>query len=126
MADDMADDKQTIPAKADDITYKKADGIIKADDKQTIHTDDIVCHQSQTEQKLQSLADDTDDKKTSYSNSPGIEVFQVGDRVSYIGGMVKHKDKVGIIISISNDRYRCYWDREKTVTEYLSFEEISK
>ena len=97
-----------------------------ADDKQTIPKDDIVCRQSHSEQELQSLADDTDDKRTSYSNSLVVGAFQVGDRVNYISGIMKHKNKVGTIIAVLNDRYRCYWDGEKAVTEYLSCEEITK
>jgi hypothetical protein len=40
--------------------------------------------------------------------------------------MVKHKNKGGTIIAVSNDRYRCYWDGEKAVTEYLGRAEITK
>jgi Domain of unknown function (DUF3854) len=68
-----ADDKQTIPVKAADNTDDIADGIIKADDKQTIPKDDIVCHQSQLQQRFQDSADDTDDtddKKLPLSKQP--------------------------------------------------------
>ncbi len=68
-----ADDQQTIPVKAADNTDDIADGIIKADDKQTIPKDDIVCHQSQLQQRFQDSADDTDDtddKKLPLSKQP--------------------------------------------------------
>ena len=69
---------------------------------------------------------DTGDKKTTYSNYPDIGAFQVGDRVRYIGGIVKYKNKEGTIVAVSNKRYRCYWDSEEAVTRYLGHEEITK
>jgi hypothetical protein len=69
---------------------------------------------------------DTGDKKTTYPNPPTVGAFQVGDRVRYIGDIVKHKNKEGTIVGVRSHRYRCYWDEEKTVTEYLSRKEITK
>jgi Bifunctional DNA primase/polymerase, N-terminal len=125
MADDKADDRNQQLSSAN--SQLMADD--KTDDKKPLIDSLIVSRENQSQSKLEDLADDaddTDDKKTTYSNSPGIGAFQVGDRVRYIGGMVKHKNKGGTIIAVSNDRYRCYWDGEKAVTEYLGREEITK
>jgi hypothetical protein len=95
-------------------------------DKVAIKKTDIATHENVSSKAFQAEGGDGGDKKTSYSNSPIVGAFQVGDRVRYIGGMVKHRNKSGTIVAVSNDRYRCYWDGEKTVTEYLSPEEITK
>jgi hypothetical protein len=123
MADDKADDKNQQLSSAN--SQLMADD--KADDKKPLIDSLIVSRENQSQFKdLADDADDTDDKKTTYSNPPGIGAFQVGERVRYIGGMVKHKNKKGTIVAVSSDRYRCYWDGEKVVTEYLSREEITK
>jgi hypothetical protein len=98
------------------------EGIDKGVDKKT----DIDTQETLSSKQFDAKGIDGVDKKTTYSNYPGIGAFQVGDRVRYIGDMVKHKNKGGTIIAVSNDRYRCYWDGEKAVTEYLGRAEITK
>jgi hypothetical protein len=57
----------------------------------------------------------------------GVDILKLGDRVRYIGRMGKHKNKVGTIFAtVYNDRYRCNWDGEKAITDFLSREELTK
>jgi hypothetical protein len=100
-ADDKADDKQTIPYKADDNTDDMADGIIQADDKQTIPLNDIVCYQTQQGQGFHVSADDTDDtddKNSLFSKCPIPEKsLKVGDRVQLLAKTHERSGQTGII-----------------------------
>lgn len=48
--------------------------------------------------------------------------FKVNDLVRYIGGMIKYKGKVGRIIKVSNNCYKCNFNGR--LTEWLTREEI--
>jgi hypothetical protein len=56
------------------------------------------------------------------NNSEKITRFKVGDRVRYVGGMVKYKGKLGNVTKVCGGRYICDFDGK--LTEQLSREEL--
>ena len=73
---------------------------------------------------LSAHVDDVDDKNPARPKSLGTKInFQVGERVRYVGGMVKYRDKTGTIAKVCGDRYVC--DFGGKLTEQLSREELA-
>jgi hypothetical protein len=58
---------------------------VKADDKQTIPINDIVCHEISSKQSFRDLADDADDKITTFSSKENRTQLKKDDRAKYKG-----------------------------------------
>jgi hypothetical protein len=68
--------------------------------------------------------DDVDDKNPARPRSLETKInLQVGNRVRYVGGMVRYRDKTGTIAKVCGDRYVC--DFGGKPTEQLSREELA-
>lgn len=51
--------------------------------------------------------------------------LKVGDRVHYLGGMIRHHQKVGVVKEVCGDRYICLWDKTTKETESLDRGELA-
>ena len=68
--------------------------------------------------------DDVDDKNPARPRSLETKIYlQVGERVQYVGGMVRYRDKTGTIAKVCGKRYVC--DFGGKLTEQLSREELA-
>jgi Domain of unknown function (DUF3854) len=115
VADDKADDRQTILAEADD----KQTILAEADDKQTIPITDIVCHQTQPDQRFEALADDTDDtddKTTLFSKQD--EKFKIGDLVKPSDPYHGRGQDIGMVEAIEGEHYAVQWESDDLVRRY--------
>ena len=51
--------------------------------------------------------------------------LKVGDQVQYLGGMIRHYGKVGVVKKVRGDRYICLWDKAIKETESLDRSELA-
>jgi Bifunctional DNA primase/polymerase, N-terminal len=118
-ADDIADGMQT--------TLDFADDTFDANGMQTIGNKSSVCAKTTQGHGIYHIADDADDKNTLFSKismefSKHASIFKVGDRIRYVGGMLRYKGKLGSVTKVCGDRYICDFDGK--LTEQLPREEL--
>lgn len=92
--DDNGDDAVTVKSAGDDT--------FEGDDTVTIENKLSSPPLSDVQQHFHDSGDDGDDKKPLF-----FKVLEVGDRVKYIGGMLKYKGSTGKVVKSIGDRYQC-------------------
>ena len=50
--------------------------------------------------------------------------LKAGDKVKYVGGMIKYQGKKGVVVKVCDDRYKCQWAKEEKLTEAIPVSEL--